>query len=186
MKIGVTSDTHGDLKAWQKVIEYHFGDADLILHAGDILYSGPKNPMGEGYGPANLAEALNASPVPIIFARGNCDSAVDQLVINFPIQAPYAFVQLEGLRIIINHGDMLSQDEMAQQADLYRANLFIFGHIHTPMLVHRNDVILLNPGSPALPKSPLPTLATIDTESRTISILDLNSRNVLDQTRIQR
>jgi uncharacterized protein len=185
MKIGVISDTHGDLTAWQKAMKKHFGDAELILHAGDILYSGPKNPMGEGYGPANLAEALNASPAPIIFARGNCDSAVDQLVINYPIQAPYAFVQLDGLRMIVNHGDMLSQEEMAQQAELYHAHLFIFGHIHTPVLVHHGKVILLNPGSPTLPKSPFPTVATIDTESRMMSILDLNTRNVLDQTQIQ-
>jgi len=59
MKIGVISDTHGSLTAWQQVLSGPFQDVDLILHAGDVLYHGPRNPLPEGYQPGQLAEAIN-------------------------------------------------------------------------------------------------------------------------------
>ena len=40
MKIGIISDTHGCLETWQKVFNQYFTDADVIIHAGDVLYHG--------------------------------------------------------------------------------------------------------------------------------------------------
>ena len=77
MKIGIISDTHGHEDAWQKAFDKHFKDADLILHAGDVLYHGPRNPMKADYNPAGLAEKINHSPIPVVIARGNCDASVD-------------------------------------------------------------------------------------------------------------
>lgn len=181
MRIGVISDTHGDLAAWQKALAGPFAGVELILHAGDLLYQGPRNPMTPGYNPAALADAINSAPAPVVIARGNCDSAVDQLVLNYPIQAPYAFLQLDGVRLLVNHGDSLSQEEMVQQARSYRAQFFIFGHIHTPVLEDHAGVILLNPGSAALPKSPMATVGLIDTAARSVAILDLTSSAIVQQ-----
>lgn len=181
MKIGVISDTHGDLTAWQKALAGPFVEAELILHAGDILYHGPKNPMVEGYQPRDLADAINASPAPVIIARGNCDSDVDQLVIDFPIQSPYAFVQAEGLRILLGHGDGISRHDMWQETRRHKADIRIFGHIHQPVLEKQGDLVLFNPGSPALPKGLRPTVGLIDTRTRTVSLIDLNSSEVLQQ-----
>ncbi|NIM06178.1 MAG: phosphodiesterase [Armatimonadetes bacterium] len=181
MRIGVISDTHGDLRSWQDALAGPFQGAGLIIHAGDILYHGPKNPMVAGYQPPALAEAINASPAPVIFARGNCDSAVDQLVIDYPIQAPYAFVQAEGIRVLLNHGDELTPPEMQQQAKRHRAQIFVFGHTHTPVLEKDNDVVLFNPGSPALPKSPNPTVGLIDTQTRAVLLVNLANGAVIQQ-----
>ena len=38
MKIGVISDTHGHEQRFAKAVDKFFNDADLILHAGDVLY----------------------------------------------------------------------------------------------------------------------------------------------------
>ena len=92
MKIGVISDTHGHEMRWAKAYEKFFKDADMILHAGDVLYHGPRNPMLEDYNPAGLAQRINDCPIPVVIAKGNCDSEVDQMVIALPIQAPYAYV----------------------------------------------------------------------------------------------
>jgi len=181
VRIGVISDTHGDLKSWQEALAGPFQEAELILHAGDILYHGPKNPMVPGYGPAALAEAVNSSPVPVIFARGNCDSPVDQLAIDFPIQSPYAFLQVDGVRILVNHGEELSRPQMAEQAKRHRARIFVFGHTHTPVLEESDGAVLLNPGSPALPKTQPPTVGLIDTRTRTTFLVDLASGAVLQQ-----
>ncbi len=181
MKIGVISDTHGDVESWRQVLAGPFQAVELILHAGDILYHGPKNPMVAGYRPAGLAEEINSCPVPIIFARGNCDSPVDQLVIDYPIQSPYAFVQVEGVRILVNHGDGLSRQEMVEQAKRHRADVFIFGHTHTPLLEKEQETLLLNPGSPALPKASPPTVGLLDTRARTAFLVNLTSGLVLEQ-----
>jgi putative phosphoesterase len=137
--------------------------------------------MVAGYAPPVLAEAINTSPVPVIFARGNCDSAVDQLVINYPIQSPYAFVQMEGVRILVNHGEEVSREEMVEQAERHKVDIFIFGHVHTPILEKHGPVFLLNPGSPALPKSPPPTVGLIDISSRAILLINLTTSAVLQQ-----
>lgn len=88
MKIGVISDTHGDLKAWSKIQETIFHDCKHIIHAGDILYHGPRNPIVEGYNSSELAKEINKLNIPIHIARGNCDADVDQMVIEKPIMAP--------------------------------------------------------------------------------------------------
>lgn len=153
MKIGIISDTHGHEMAWQKAWEKQFQNADMILHAGDILYHGPRNPMKEDYNPAGLVQRINTCPVPVIIARGNCDSSVDASCLELPVEAPYAYVVAEGLRIIITHGDTVMSDaEKDAMARYLRVDLFISGHIHTTVLEKRGQTVFLNPGSAALSK----------------------------------
>lgn len=57
---------------------------------GDVLNHGPRNALPEGYAPAQVAEKLNHFASRIIAVRGNCDSEVDQMLLNFPITAPLA------------------------------------------------------------------------------------------------
>ena len=192
MKIGVISDTHGHEMRFQKACDKFFYNADLILHAGDVLYHGPRNPMLEDYNPAGLAQRINNSKIPIVIARGNCDSDVDQNVIKLPIQAPYAYIYAMGKRIVLTHGTQFTYcndpenpnwqkmiDEIAAQANNLSADIFITGHIHNNILEKHGSSILLNPGSPALPnrKDKKPTVAVITDDK--IEILDLYSGDVL-------
>ena len=73
-----------------------FEGADAILHAGDVLYHPPKLGCTSGYGIPRLAELMNSSPIPIIIARGNCDSEVYEEILKMPVLAPYAFAEIEG------------------------------------------------------------------------------------------
>lgn len=192
MKIGVISDTHGHEMRFAKACENFFNDADLILHAGDVLYHGPRNPMLEDYNPAGLAKRINESKISIIIAKGNCDSDVDQNVINVPIQAPFAYIYAMGKRIVLTHGTQFTYcnnpeaetwpkmiDEIAAQANNLHTDIFITGHIHNNILERHGDSILLNPGSPALPNrnDKRPTVAIITDDK--IEIFDLNSADVL-------
>ncbi len=197
MKIGVISDTHGHEQHFAKAVEKFFHDADLILHAGDILYHGPRNPMLEDYNPAKLAERINESKIPIVIARGNCDSDVDQNVINVPIQAPFAYVYAMNKKIIVTHGTQFTYcnspenpdwkkmiGEISTQANKLNADIFITGHIHNNILERQGNSILLNPGSAALPnrKDKRPTIAVIDDEK--IEIYDLNDSTLLMSMKI--
>lgn len=160
MKIGVISDTHGDAAAWQKAWAAFGPEVELVIHAGDVLYHGPRNPLPGGYGPADLAALLNACPVPVVAARGNCDAPIDEELLNFPLQAPLAFCRWEGLGILVCHGHQ-AQFAPEQVARRLGASVVISGHTHIPRLESKGEILFLNPGSPSLPKGekPGPTVA---------------------------
>lgn len=182
MKIGIISDTHGHEKAWQTAFDKAFHDADMILHAGDVLYHGPRNPMKADYNPAGLVEKINSCPVPVIIAQGNCDSAVDARCLELPVQAPYAYVVYESLRILVTHGDAVMTDaEKDKMAAHLKADLFISGHIHTTVLEKRGNTIFLNPGSAALSKREDGRNTYAVLENRTIRIYDIDTDEVLMQ-----
>ena len=171
MKIGVISDTHGDTESWQKALKL-FEGARFVLHSGDVLYHGVFNPILSSYNGKKLAEMLNDSPVPLIFARGNCDSDVDQLALKYPITSLITETVIEDLSILIHHGDKFSNKELA---DKYKPDIIISGHTHLYGIEQYNNTVFLNPGSASLPKTPdkTPTVALI--EDKTIKILNLNS-----------
>ena len=185
MKIGIISDTHGHEMAWANACERFFKGADLILHAGDVLYHGPRNPMKADYNPAGLVARINSCDIPVVIAKGNCDSSVDASCIDLPIEAPYAYVVWEGLRIIVTHGDAVMTDEAKDAlARHLRADLFISGHIHTTILEKRGQTVFLNPGSAALSKREdgKNTIAVL--EDGVIRILELATGDCLAELRL--
>jgi putative phosphoesterase len=154
MNIGVVSDTHGCVETWREIYRRYFAACDFIIHAGDVLYHGPRNAIPAEYKPAALAEELNACRQPVVVAAGNCDAAVDGLVLNMPVQAPYAYIFWGGRRIVVNHGHTLDEAGRWATARQLGAAVLVTGHTHVPELAKRDGVILLNPGSPAMSKRP--------------------------------
>lgn len=172
MKIGILSDTHGSVRAWEAAVNNFFRACGLIIHAGDVLYHGPRNPLPDGYNPQKLAELINGSQVPVVFARGNCDAEIDSVLLRFPVQSPYAVLHLNGKLVLVTHGQDMDAGIMAELAGRYQADLWISGHTHVPVLEKKNSTVFLNPGSCALPKSDEgPTVAVWD-DSR-ISVISL-------------
>lgn len=45
----------------------------------------------------------------IIAIRGNCDSEVDQMLLDFPILADYALVADNGKRLFLTHGHVYNE-----------------------------------------------------------------------------
>ncbi len=179
MKIGVISDTHGSASAWRQAMDGPFNDVDFIFHAGDVLYHGARNPFPFGYQTGELADLLNSSPVPLLIAEGNCDSAVDKVVLNYPIQ-PLVFSQLEGVRFCVVHGDQGGMADFLRTAHRYRADFLITGHSHIRRLQRENHVVHLNPGSAALPKDHINgSVGVIDTLQRWVNIIDLETGEIL-------
>ena len=180
MKIGIISDTHGCHKRWSLAYDKFFKDADMIIHAGDVLYHGPRNPMLEDYNPAKLAEKINQCPMPVVICRGNCDSEVDTLVLNMPIQAPYTYVVANGLKIVTTHGHYVESDEAKDKmAESMKADLFITGHVHINVLEKRGNTVFLNPGSPSLSKREDKRSSVAVLEDDTIKIFDIDTEEVI-------
>lgn len=176
MKIGVISDTHGVVTLWDKVMSEIFTQLDLIIHCGDVLYHGPRNPIVEGYNPQLLVQRLNTLKTPIIFAKGNCDAEVDQMVIEHPLQNPYAVMIVHGKKILAHHGHTLNYQEKAKLAQKYNIDIFISGHTHIPEIYKEGRTIFLNPGSPSLPKGEGATVGLITPAG--IDIIDVDTKIV--------
>ena len=91
MKLLIASDIHGAagycrdlLAAWDRE------GADRLLLLGDLLYHGPRNDLPPDYAPKEVIALLNARKNQIFCVRGNCDTEVDQMVLEFPVLADYA------------------------------------------------------------------------------------------------
>lgn len=151
MRIGIISDTHGDVRAWRRAMDV-FGDADLILHAGDVLYHPPRMAPAPEYDIPGLVELINSCPVPLVIARGNCDAEFYEEVLKIPALSPYALVQFGDLRIVVQHGHTLGPEGIGELADKYRASVVVTGHTHIPVIEQTGSAIHINPGSPAHPK----------------------------------
>lgn len=181
MKIGILSDTHGSLSAWELLRKGVFEEVDLLIHAGDVLYHGPRNPLPEGYDPNKLAQALNEEKVPLFFAKGNCDAEVDQLLIRFPLMNPFLVLFVEGLTILVVHE---LKENLFNLLKAYNPSCVIYGHTHKPDL-RKEGPILFNPGSPSLPKEGPPTVGLLDTSLASVKLLNLKG-DILKEIKIRR
>jgi len=179
MKIGIISDTHGCAQTWEKVYEQYLMECELIIHAGDILYHGPRNDIPAEYNPKQLAQSLNACSIPMVVASGNCDSDVDGMVLTMPIQSPYAYIMIEGVPIVVNHGHNLTQETQREMAAKFKAAVFITGHTHIAMLEKHDGIVYLNPGSPAMSKRADGRGTVARLIDHVIEVLDIETGQVL-------
>jgi uncharacterized protein len=175
MKIGVISDTHGSVTALRKALQ-HFQGVDIIVHAGDVLYHPPRLGCGEGYDIPAFVEILNGLSIPAIIAQGNCDAQVYEELLEMPVQSPYALVSLGDVRVVVSHGHLLTREKMIELGKRYKADYFVSGHTHVPVLEDVGGLVLMNPGSPAISKyevggRPVPTIGLItDSGARIIDM----------------
>lgn len=174
MLIGIISDTHGSTEAWRDALEGPFQGADQIWHCGDFLYHGARNPLPEGYNTQELAELINSCPIPILAVRGNCDSEVDQMVLQVALQSPYFLAEHAVGRVLVTHGHHYSPEMMAQMIQLYQIKLWISGHTHVPVLERWDGAIILNPGSASLPKGEEPRRSVALLRDDALELFDLD------------
>ena len=153
MLIGLISDTHIPDRAKeipQKVLEA-FSDVDLILHAGDLTSF-------------NVIDDLSQI-APVLAVQGNMDRATG---IKLPIAET---IEVEGLKIGIAHGEVYPRADTQQLVYIAKelgADILVTGHSHQPKIEQTDGVLLLNPGSPIVPR-----LA-----DRTVMLLEINNKEV--------
>ena len=95
MKLMIASDIHGSaLYCGQMLRAYEREGAQRLLLLGDILYHGPRNDLPEGYAPKEVIAMLNPLKEDLLCVRGNCDTEVDQMVLDFPIMAECCLLEL--------------------------------------------------------------------------------------------
>lgn len=153
MLIGLISDTHIPDRARvlpQNVLDA-FSDVDLILHAGDLT------------SPRVLDELEQLAPVMAV--QGNMDRVNG-------IDLPKAkVIEVENLKIGVIHGEVYPRadsDQLVYLAKELEVDILISGHSHQPKIEQKEGILLLNPGSPIVPR-----LA-----DRTVMLLEINDSEV--------
>lgn len=150
MKYLFASDIHGSAYYCKKVLdEYKNSGAQRLILLGDILYHGPRNELPKDYSPKEVFAMLNEYKDQIYAIRGNCDSEVDQMVLEFPMMADYALLALNGKTIYATHGHVFNEDH---QPPMQAGDILIHGHTHLPVAKKLGEFYILNPGSTSLPK----------------------------------
>ena len=151
----IASDIHGSAAYCRRLINaYGVEQPDRFLLLGDLLYHGPRNDLPAGYAPKKVIELLNPLKNDILAVRGNCDTEVDQMVLQFPILADYAYISVDGLRIFATHGHNFNTTKLPPLA---KGDILLHGHTHVPVVEEFGEGnYYINPGSLSIPKESSP------------------------------
>ena len=151
MRLGIFSDSHGDVNALRWAIEQAAkeGPLDEFVFLGD--------------GAADFASLTgfmrSIAPDSVLYqVRGNNDFSTD---------APYELVTaFQGTKLLLAHGHTfrvrLGKYWLADAAKERGCLAALYGHTHTSGIDYKNGILLLNPGSVSQPRSGGPTFALLD------------------------
>ena len=122
-KLMIASDIHGSAYYCRKMLEaFDREQADRLLLLGDILYHGPRNDLPKEYAPKEVIKMLNERKTKIFCVRGNCDTEVDQMVLEFPILADYAVFPAADRLIYATHGHHFHMNQLPATRTFRRGN----------------------------------------------------------------
>jgi len=131
VKIGVISDTHlidYDQKL-KKIVDEHFGDVDLVIHAGDLV-------------DRRVLDIFKGKEVKAV--HGNMD--YPSVKENLPEQL---FFEINGFKFGVIHGWGPSWGlEEKILEEMGSMDCIVYGHTHEPVCHIKAGVLFFNPGSP--------------------------------------
>ena len=154
MLFGIISDTHitDRVKELPDIIYDKFKNVDKIIHCGDITSNNTLD---------NLNSINGVSEV--IAVKGNMDC------MELPKEI---FLEIQGFKIGIFHGDKIYPRGDLLKMKYYclenELDVLISGHTHIPLIKEiivpelNKNILLLNPGSPTVPRFPLKTIMTFE------------------------
>ena len=155
MLIGLISDTHISERAEKipiTVLEV-FKNVELIIHGGDLTSIGVKEEL----------EKI----APVLAVQGNMDRA-------YNIDLPKSLTKtIEDVKIGINHGEVYPRGDTQQLYYIAKelgVEILITGHTHQAFIEQINDVLLLNPGSPTVPRLTDPTVMLMNVKNGEVDV----------------
>ena len=185
----IASDIHGSaFWAGRLMDKFEEIKPERLILLGDLLYHGPRNDLPDEYDPKKVFTLLNRYKDSITAVRGNCDAEVDQMVLEFPVMADFALLNLNGIGIFATHGHVYNDTEPGKMPLLGDGDALLFGHIHLPLAERKaaeegKPYYLLNPGSVSIPKGGNPNSYAVLT-GRDYRVFDFNG-NVLKEITLQ-
>lgn len=154
MKFLIALDIHGSAYYCDLLLKaIDTEKADRVLILGDILYHGPRNDLPKDYAPKRVIEMLNPLKDKLLCVRGNCDTEVDQMVLEFPIMADYSVIPVGDRLMYATHGHNFNENNLPP---ISKGDILLNGHTHVSKCVEYGDFIYMNPGSVSIPKEDTP------------------------------
>ncbi|SEQ42438.1 hypothetical protein SAMN02910289_01991 [Lachnospiraceae bacterium RM5] len=132
-RILIVSDTHGRDANLKRVLELE-KDRDMLVHLGDI--EGSEDFIREN------------SNCPICMVAGNNDyftTLNTEVLFNI---GPYKVLATHGHTYYIS----LGYEVVASEAKAQGAHIVMCGHTHKPVVLEKNGVTIINPGSLSYPR----------------------------------
>ena len=160
MKIGVVSDTHGDVyMTTAALIAFREHEVAQILHCGDI-------------GTPEIVRLF--TDIPTLFVFGNCDPRTETLrkTIRSVKQTCcdwFGELELDGKKILFLHGHQWERFEDEIHSGQW--DLICYGHTHRAELRMSGNTLILNPG--AIHRTATPSVAIVDLETMNVQTLAL-------------
>jgi len=146
MKLLIASDIHGSAEYCRQLMNAVEKEAATkVLLLGDLLYHGPRNNLPVEYAPKEVAAMLNGIKEKLLCVRGNCDTEVDQMMLEFPVLSDSALICWEGITIYAAHGHH-------NFPALQPGEVVVSGHTHVPVDYVKDGIRYINPGSVSIPK----------------------------------
>ena len=151
MRLMIASDLHGSAYYVEQLLQaFQREQPERLLLLGDLLYHGPRNALPQGYETKDVAAQLNEIKEHLLCVRGNCDAEVDQMVLDFPIDAEYSLLWLGKRMLFATHGHRYCPEYPPQ---LRPGDILLTGHTHVPACRREAaGFIYMNPGSVSIPK----------------------------------
>ncbi len=154
MKLIIASDIHGSAYYCRLLLErFKAENADRMLLLGDILYHGPRNDLPCEYAPKEVIAMLNPLKDKLFCVRGNCDTEVDQMVLDFPVLADYAIIPVGNRILYATHGHIYNENNLPPFSS---GDILLNGHTHVPKCTQHESYVYMNPGSVSIPKENSP------------------------------
>lgn len=120
----LTSDVHGDLDRFKRLIERH-ANVDLHIDAGDLCLRN------------------QTFHHPFTTVKGNNDFGSDEPLIRL--------IDIGGVKVMVAHGHIehvkFGLERLKLKAKAHGADLCVFGHTHRRYLDREHGVLFVNPGS---------------------------------------
>ena len=165
MLVGIMSDTHDNLPAIRKAVEFFNGEnVELVIHAGDFVA-----PF--------VARELKELKAPLKGVFGNNDGERKGLYEALGIYDEILEIEADGMKIAVTHGT----DERIVRA-LARSRLYdvvIVGHTHKYEIREEGRTILVNPGEVCGYLTGVKSVALLDTRRREVKIVNIETGELL-------
>jgi uncharacterized protein len=166
-----------------------FKNVALILHAGDALHRGMSGTLSEDSKAHGLANIINHLGIPVIIARGNCDTDYDASLLAVPLQFPPEPLDIDKWRIMVLHGNGQREEDLERNILVFHLDLLVHGHSHIARIKKVGQSLIVNPGTPTIPNPSSPfgkTVALFDTSEGTVRVEDIETGKTLLHEQLHR
>ncbi len=174
MKVGVLSDSHGELGNLKEAAKW------LIEEGVSVLIH-----LGDDYDDAKVLDefGVRVIKVPGVFESYYHDPSIKNRIIE----------EFEGKRVLISHTEELHKNdppsevkELINPQELIakkEVHLVLVGHSHIPKIEEKEGVLILNPGhlKSEDKKGYAPTFGLIDFKNKKVQVITLNKKVTIIQ-----